>query len=335
MGTRIGLLTVLLVATTASQQEPGFTTRVNVVPVPALVRDNEGKSVYGLHAEDFVIEDDGVEQSVRLDESVEVAPMSMVIAVQCGRRAGREFGRIEGLASMLDPILSHSENEAAIVFFDSTLQLARDFTNDAESIEAELKNLQSGDHGAAIIDAVAYSARLLARRPEGRQRVLLLISETRDHGSWSSKLDNVVRLINETNVSVYALPFSPYASHQLDDLRASNKDEWAPNIDILEKLGDIHQAMRKNSPGALAAMTGGEYSRFATRDAFETNMVNFANHLHSRYLLSFEPKDPHPGLHQIRVRLRKQVSNYTLLYRRSYWVPGGSHISGGCALCMR
>jgi VWFA-related protein len=320
MRSRIGFLFLVLLAPAVAQQEPGFTTHANVVTVPVLVRDNAGKAVYGLHAEDFVIEDDRVEQSVRLDESAEAASISLLIAVQCGRRARREFGRMEGLASMLDPILSRSENEAAIVFFDSKLNLARDFTNDAEAVEASLKDLQWGDQGAAIVDAVAYSARLLGKRPEGRQRVLLLISETRDHGSRFSRLDEVVRLINETNVSVYALQFSPYVSHQLDDLRASNKDEWSPNIDILEKLGDIHQAMRKNSPRALAALTGGEYSSFASRDAFETNMISFANHLHSRYLLSFEPKDPHPGLHQIRVRLRKQVSNYTVLYRRSYWV---------------
>ncbi len=69
-------------------------------------------------------------------------------------------------------------NEAAVVFFDSKLNLARDFTNNADLVEADLKTLPSGDGGAVILDAVAYSARLLARRPEGRQRVLLLISET-------------------------------------------------------------------------------------------------------------------------------------------------------------
>ncbi len=294
---------------------------------PALVKDADGSAVYGLHAEDFTIEDDGVAQSVRLDEAAESEPVSLIIAVQCGRRAQREFGRISGLASMLDPILSNSGNEAALLFFDSKLNLARAFTRDAESLEADLKNLQFGDNGAAVLDAVAYSARLLARRPEGHQRVLLLISETRDHGSRFSKLDEVVRLINETNVSVYALPFSPYVSHQLDDLRATNKDEWSPNIDILGKLGDIHQAMRKNLPRALAAMTGGEYSSFASRDAFETNMTSFTNHLHSRYLLSFEPKDPPPGLHQIRVRLRNQEKGRTVLFRRSYWVLDPEHSS--------
>jgi hypothetical protein len=47
-------------------------------------------------------------------------------------------------------------------------------------------------------------------------------------------------------------------------------------------------------------------------------MNDFTNHLHSRYLLSFVPKDPRPGLHQITVRLR-DGSKTTVLARTSYW----------------
>jgi hypothetical protein len=66
-------------------------------------------------------------------------------------------------------------------------------------------------------------------------------------------------------------------------------------------------------------MTGGEYELFSSRKSFETKMTSFSNHLHSRYLLSFEPKDPHPGLHEIHVRL-KQPGTATVLSRTSYWV---------------
>jgi hypothetical protein len=167
---------------------------------------------------------------------------------------------------------------------------------------------------------VAYSARLLARRPEGRQRVILLISETRDHGSHFAKLDDVVQLIGVTNTRVYALPFSPYASQQLDAIRGTNREEWSPNMDIIEKLAVARQSIRKDTPKALASMTGGEYEVFATRKGFETDLTSFANHLHRRYLLSFEPKQPHPGLHQIRVRLRNPAAKENVLFRSSYWV---------------
>ena len=219
---------------------------------------------------------------------------------------------------MLDPVLSNPDNEAAVLFFDSKLNLARDFTNNSEQIENDVQTLPPGDGGAAILDAVAYSARLLAKREQGRKLVLLLISETRDHGSKFTKLDTALTLIDANNISVYALPFSPYISKQLDDARGTNKDEWTSMIDILGTLQDIHQAMRKNFPRTLAELTGGEYERFVTRNAFQDNLINFANHLHARYELSFEPKDPHAGLHQIKVRLRNPGKDSSVLYRTTY-----------------
>jgi VWFA-related protein len=314
------VMLLLLFGAAAGQEEPSFSSQGNLVPVPTLVRDASGNAVYGLHAQDFIIEDDGVEQAVYLDETPEGEPISLVIAVQCGRRAEREFGRMAGLAAMLDPVLTGPQNEAALLLFDSKLNLVHDFTKQADVIETDLKNLESGDHGAAILDAVAYSAKMLGKTPVGRQRVLLLISETRDHGSHFAKIDDAVRLVGVTHTLVYALPFSPYISQQLDTARGSNRDEWGPGMDIIEKLAAARQAMRKNSAKALASMTGGEYERFATRKGFESDMISFANHLHSRYLLSFEPKNPHPGLHRIQVRLRQPDSNQTVLFRSSYWV---------------
>ena len=78
--------------------------------------------------------------------------------------------------------------------------------------------------------------------------------------------------------------------------------------------------MRKNVPKAIAAMTGGEYELFKSGKGFDNRMNDFDNHLYNRYLLSFEPKNPHSGLHRIRVRL-KETPRATVLARNSYWIP--------------
>ena len=101
----------------------------------------------------------------------------------------------------------------------------------------------------------------------------------------------------------------------------SNKDEMHAYADVLAPMLMARQAMRKNVPKAIASMTGGEYDLFASRKGFETRMNSFANHLHSRYLLSFEPKNPEPGLHVIRVRLRDPRKE-TVLFRGNYWAAG-------------
>ena len=81
------------------------------------------------------------------------------------------------------------------------------------------------------------------------------------------------------------------------------------------------EAMKKNMPKTVASMTGGEYEMFATGKNFDLRMIDFSNHLRSRYLLSIEPRSPHAGLHQLRVRLR-DAGDRTVLARGSYWAAG-------------
>ena len=100
---------LVIFGSAAAPQEPTFNAQSNVVLVPTLVRDAKGNVVYGLQAKDFVIEDDGVEQAPYLDEAAEAEPVSVVIAVQRGRRAWREFARMRGLPSMLEPVLSQPD----------------------------------------------------------------------------------------------------------------------------------------------------------------------------------------------------------------------------------
>jgi len=317
-------LLLLLVSGTRAQQAPDLRVQSNVVLVPALVKDAEGHVVYGLTQSDFVIEDDGIEQSVHLDESAESEPASVVVVVQTGRRAWREYSRMRGIGPMLTPVFDQLRSRVALVEFDSHVRLAENFRDDQTAIYDDLKNLQPGDNGAAIRDAIDFSVRLLAKEPAERPRVLLLVSENRDHGSHISKTDDVVAAIGNSNIVVYALTFSPSLSQVLDTERGSNRDEayWDAPPDIVGTLLMARSAMKKNIAKTIAAMTGGEYEPFTSRKSFEDRMVDFSNHLHSRYMLSFAPQEPHLGLHQIHVRLKKPPLGTSLLSRTSYWAVG-------------
>jgi VWFA-related protein len=324
MFTRIYPLLLLLVSGASAQQTPNLRVQSNVVLVPTLVKDAEGHVVYGLTQNDFVIEDNGVEQVIHLDESAESEPASVVVAVQTGRRAWREYSRMRGIGPMLTPVFDQLRSRVALVEFDSHVRLVESFSDDETSIYEELKNLQPGDNGAAIRDALDFSVRLLEKEPADRQRVLLLVSENRDHGSHVTKTDDVVAALGNSNTVVYALAFSPSLSQVLDTERGVNRDEayWDAPPDIIGTLLMARNAMKKNITKAIAEMTGGEYELFTTRKGFEVRLVDFNNQLHSRYVLSFAPQAPHPGLHQIQVRLKQSLPRTTVLSRTSYWAKG-------------
>jgi VWFA-related protein len=302
-------------------QETTIRTQSNVVVIPALVKSAKGEIVYGLTAKDFIVEDDGVEQPVHLDEAAEGQPVSVVVAIQVGRRAAYEFPRIRGLSAMLDPLVQEGRGSVAIIGFDSHVHPIQDFTGDSDQIVRSLRELQPGDGGAAILDAVDYSVKLLEQVPKDRQRVLLLISETRDHGSHDAQVEDVVAEIGQSSTAVYALAFSPSRSNVLDTMRGNNSAEMNPSPDLLAPIMMAAQAMKKNMPKTVASMTGGEYELFATRKNFDARMIDFTNHVHNRYLLSIEPKNPHPGLHRLKVQLR-DARDSVVLARSSYWAVG-------------
>src|SRR5258708_31064357 len=93
----LSLLFFALLNASALPQETTLHSQSNVVLIPALVKDPQGGIVYGLLAKDFIVEDDGVEQTVHLDEAPEGQPVSLVISVQRGRPANYEFPRLQGL----------------------------------------------------------------------------------------------------------------------------------------------------------------------------------------------------------------------------------------------
>lgn len=326
----LALLVLSVTGLTPAQQEPTFRSQSNVVLVPALVRDKSGNIIYGLKSTDFVVMDEGVPQTARLDEAAEMEPVSLVVAVQVGRRADFELPRMRGLSAMLDPLMEQPESKIALIAFDSQVHPLQNFTGDGNAISRDLAGLQPGDGGAAILDAVSDSVKMLDGVPRNRKRVLLLISETRDHGSHSANIDDVIKAIGNSNTVVYTLAFSPSKSNVLDTLRGNNNPDLHPEQTEIHEEPDLlapfvlaAQAMRKNTAKEIASLSGGEYQMFDSAKGFDAEMNGFSNHLHSRYLLSFQPSKPHPGLHQLTVKV-KEPANATVLARSSYWAQGST-----------
>jgi hypothetical protein len=81
----------------------------------------------------------------------------------------------------------------------------------------------------------------------------------------------------------------------------------------------VVQAFKKNVSKEIAHMSGGEYTTFTGDKAFEQRVVDAAKHSRNRYLLTFSPSDPKPGLHTIRVHT---VQDYgaRIVARANYWL---------------
>ena len=78
------------------------------------------------------------------------------------------------------------------------------------------------------------------------------------------------------------------------------------------------RGLRRNVPETVADLTGGEYYSFKNPKDLDRDLITFANHVPNRYILSFHPQSPHPGLHAVTLKL-KNYPNLDVASRSSYW----------------
>jgi VWFA-related protein len=294
---------------------PTLRVNANEVLVPTLVEKRGGGVIYGLKPQDFVLEDNGVPQKIRVQEEMDTAPVSLVVAVEQGGVSVLEFDKLAKLGPLLDMFLADGTSQAALVGFDSKPHLIQDYTHSSAAVDKALKHLQEGDGGDAILDTISYAVDLLESQPKEYRRVLLLISEERDHGSKHTKTEALIRKIGGSDVLVLSVSFSPARAELLHDVKDNGDNR---TMSMMSVLFMAVQAFKKNVAKEIALMSGGEYTTFTGDKAFEQHVLDAAKHTRNRYLLTFSPSDATPGLHSIKVRT---VEDYgaRIVARANYW----------------
>ena len=303
----------------APNQSPSYTLKAqsNVVLVPTTVQTKHGEMIYALKPEQFVVEDNSVPQTVNVDEDTDALGLSLVVVVQCSRSASYEFPKLSGLGSMIEAITGGAPREVAIVEYGSAPLLLGKFSSRLDSLGEALSQLEPcDDPDASTLDAVAYATRLLEARQNHYRHAILLISETRDHGS-SAKPAEVIAALGRTNTVVDSVAFGPGKTEVMDDLK------YGGGSGPIGLLIMAVNALKKNAAREMAALSGGEYINFTTQKGFDQGLQLLSNHVHNYYLLSFQPHaeangKPAPGMHAIRVKV-PDYPGAKIRFRQSYF----------------
>lgn len=297
----------------STQQPYTLRTETNIVQVPTTV-EVKGQVLYGLKPEQFRVKDNGVEVPVKIDEDSDSLGLSLVVLLQCSRSAIMEYSKIEALPAMIESLVGGAPREVALVRYGSHPELVQPFTRKMEEVNASMVHMQPcEDDKAATIDAVSYAASILANRRDRYRRAVLLISETRDHGS-TVKEERVIQQLGRTNTVVNAVAFSPIKSEVVDDLKTG------AGSNPLKFLVALVQALRQNAPKTISRLSGGQYYNFTTKKGFEGELQSLTNRVHNYYLLSFGvPNDAPAGIHEIEVSV-PEYPNAKIRARQSYWV---------------
>ena len=347
------LLVLAGVSVRAQQSDTGpstLTVRSTLVQVPVLVKTKGGQVVFRLTADDFLLTDDGVPQALTLDQDTDSQPLALAIVVETGGAGASHLDDYRQLDAILDALIGGVEHRVAVIGFDSTPHLLTPFAPDTAGASRQLASLREGDPGGAILDGVAFAVAQLRAQPTRYRRAILLLSEMIDQGSKTT-LSEALRLISDTNTTMYSFGFSSIRSAVSHEASKFNSHESGPAhgcfsrdgadaeyeghygkqvLDCISQLAPplrlatmaflaARSALRTNTAESIAQLTGGEFFHFHDAKDLKAGLIAASNDVPNFYVLSFRPTSLTPGLHALRLEM-KDRPQLVLKFRSEYWI---------------
>jgi Ca-activated chloride channel homolog len=239
-----------------------FTTNVRLVNVFVTVTDGQGAPVGGLTRDNFVLAEDGKEQTIKIFDKESELPISIALAIDTSLSTRRDLPLEQTSAkrfvhTILRPVDALSVYPFSEVVYDAT----HGFTPDIKRIDETIDHIHVGA-ATALYDAIFVASRALDRR-KGR-KVLVLIT---DGGDTISKYgyQDAVRAAEEAEALVYSIIIVPIENS------------------AGRETGGEHALIQ------LSEDTGGKYYYATSITQLDDAFRKISDELRTQYLLAYYP----------------------------------------------
>lgn len=314
---------LLLFAATALAQ---FKSTATLVVAPTTIVDAKGQYVDNLDPSDLVLYDNNVRQAIQVDESY--TPISLVVAIQTAANSAAVLDKLGASGALFTDLLAGDRGETALVTFSDDVRTRLEFTSDSTRLKNSLSTLRVQGTGAMALDAVMQALTMLAKRPAGNRKILLMVAEKRDRTS-QLKFETVLQAAQRQNVLIYWLTYSPFlepytAKPKATKSKDPSKDgrplppDMAPGS-LITVFTEMNQADKPDNSALLTQTTGGRAINFLRKEALEEAIQAIGAEVHRQFILSFTPRTAKAGeFHNLRVAVhgRKDLIART---REGYW----------------
>lgn len=209
---------------TAEQHKNAIRVRVNEVITPVTVTSHAGEMILNLSKDNFHVYDNGVQQKI---EHFDLGgdPLSVVLAVETSSHIEPMLPAVRRTGIIFTETVMGQTAEAAVLSFDSTVELLEKFTTDTDSVQNTINHLRIGVNQSRLYDAMSRGISLLEQRPAVRRRILVVVGEAEDEGSEDT-LGEVLRHAQLANVTIYTIGLSA----SMADLRAKRNPYQGPQM---------------------------------------------------------------------------------------------------------
>jgi len=328
----VGFLGATFGGLASGQEQPGpplaknqIRVVTNEIVIPVTVTDATGEFVRDLEQKDFHVTDDGTERT--FDHwGLGGDPLAVALVIDTSSRLHALAPAIHSLGSIFTETVMALDGEAAVITYDSTIDVRQRFTTDHEAIEKAIAQTKFEAQEMNLYDGMAEAVELLKAEPTTRRRIMLIINVSEDTGS-KANLRQVVHDAGDANITIYAVGPSSIAADYRGNVtdpppiklpklppivagsctdpsgHGCEDDLSRPVFWLLER--GVSQ-IRSHQLTVAAAATGGIRYRAFKDSAVRNALDRIGSELHAQYILDYRPNGTRSvGYHTIDVTLSR------------------------------
>jgi VWFA-related protein len=261
-------------------------------------KNGKGKFITNLKQENFRVFEDDKPQAITNFSTETNLPLSIALLVDTSGSIRDKLAlEQEAATEFFYAILHKGKDKGMVVSFDSGVDVQQEFTDDPEVLSTSIKKIRAGG-GTSLFDAVYLAvAERLAKEPDNRRKVIILISDGDDNSSRISQTETL-EIAQRYNVIIYCISTNQSAYFAgKDQVRGDN---------VLKKL---------------SAETGGRPMFPAKIADMSQDFKDIGEELRAQYSIGYIPNRPDDNSFR---RLRIEVvsnKNYKARSRSGYYSP--------------
>jgi len=298
-----------------------LSVNVNFVTVPVTVRDQDGKMVDGLLAQDFSVYEDNIKQTITFFTS-DPFPLSAAVVIDLGisdnalRKVVLTYSALDGSFGPFDKV--------AVFTYGNSVQKQSDFASSQRLQLAlqRIRDLQGRNPGAQVVggplgsppnvngkpvdpglpplpsqtpiresrvlnDAILTAASELAHQPRQNRKIIFVISNGYEYGSRAS-YSEVLKVLLTNGIAVYAVGV-----------------DAIPGMGKIDKLHIPGQGYTDILP-KYANATGGDVIDSFSRESMESAYQAITSQARNQYTLGYTtPQRASSAFRDIEVRVKR------------------------------
>ena len=191
----------------ARQKSGQIRVETNLVNILASVIDAKGRPIPDLTAEDFTLTEEGVPQKIERFEAETNRPLDLALMVDSSMSTFKDLKfENEAAAHFIRQVVRPGDTLGVFEFSETVTELS-EFSDNVPVLQSAARRITAGA-GTSIYDALVLGSQTLRRRPGGRRRAIVLVTDAGETTSVS-KFEDARRAAIASEALLYSIVIRP------------------------------------------------------------------------------------------------------------------------------